>query len=158
MIKPTPFRILFSLSLLFASLILVSCKDKEEPAAKDNNEIVGSWKLSAVAPATSGEVIQELALLPSIAPCYLDLVYVYKDDNTVSVSGCDQATNALSTFGLLNVGSSTKWKVENGRLEIKNDSNTQSFALTQAGDKMSMIVVLDQTNTKKNVLLSFERQ
>ncbi|PWJ59852.1 lipocalin-like protein [Dyadobacter jejuensis] len=150
------------LSLLSLLTLLIvgfsACKDKDEPTAEDTNEIVGSWKLQTITPATAGVTIPLLASLPTYAPCYQDLVYVFKSDNTVSASGCDAATAALNTSGILTVGEDTSWKVENNQLKLVNGATTKSFALTQNDDVMSITVVLNEADTTQNILLTFERQ
>ncbi len=145
--------------MLFAfSVLFVSCKKDDEPTAEDTNEIVGTWKLTAATPQKTGATIPALTYLPTLAPCYLDLQFVFKSDNKVTVGGCDAATVALNSLGYLKVGSSTSWKVESGMLKLTTDGTEQAFALTQASNSMSMVIVTDATNTDMNVLLTFARQ
>jgi|TARA_R110002124_G_scaffold16219_1_gene69596 hypothetical protein len=156
--KKSNLNLLLVILFLGFSVMIISCKEDEKPKAEDQNEIVGTWKLSAATPQKTGVTITALTLLPTVAPCYLDLKFVFKSDNNVTVSGCDAATSILSTTGYLTVGSATNWKVENKQLKLTNDASVQTFDLIQNGDTMSMVVVTDATNTDLNVLLTFQRQ
>lgn len=150
---------LLSIMLFAFSLIFFSCSKDDEPKKEaDQNEIVGTWKLTAAAPQKVGAVIPALTSISSLAPCYLDLQFVFKSDNKVSVSGCDAATNALNTLGYLKVGSATTWKVENKMLKLKTDGADQTFDITQNGGTMSMVIITDATNKDLNVVLTFARQ
>ena len=60
---------ILTLSILSMALIFVSCKDDDkEPETVDNNEIVGKWKFSAIAPETAGTNIGDLSLITSLIP------------------------------------------------------------------------------------------
>lgn len=150
---------LLGLMLFTFSVLFLSCKNNDEPKKQeDKNEIVGTWKLKAASPQKAGSIIPALTSLPAIAPCYLDLKFVFKSDNMATLSGCDPATSALNVLGYLKVGSDTKWKVDNNILKLKTDGAEQSFDITQNGGNMTMVVVTDASNKDLNVLLTFARQ
>ncbi|CAG5009537.1 hypothetical protein DYBT9275_04520 [Dyadobacter sp. CECT 9275] len=151
-------RILSVLALL-VTFAIVSCKDKDDDTTpEDKNEIVGSWKLTSVAPETAGTTIPALAAIPTYAPCYLDLVFVFTSQNKVTVSGCDAAITLLSVSGYITVGSETTWKVTGDKLVLTNGSTNQELTIKQNGDQMSIIINTATSGPAVNAVLLFKRQ
>lgn len=141
------------LSFLMMAFVFVACKkdDPEPTPTVDNNEIVGKWKFSSVAPETAGTVIPALASIPTVAPCIADLVFTFTSDNKVTATGCDAAVAIMALSGYLTVGADTKWKVESGKLKLTNGTVTQELPITQKPTEMTITVNTNTDATKPAV-------
>ena len=151
---------ILTLSILSMALIFVSCKDDDkEPETVDNNEIVGKWKFSAIAPETAGTNIGDLSLITSLIPCAYNLTLTFSSNNKVTPADCDLAIQGLAAAGFLTVGQDTKWKVENNSLKLTNGTTVQTLPLQQSANEMKITV---NTNTSgsgaaANAILTFKR-
>jgi len=147
------------LSFLLLAFVFVSCKDDDDetPGTVDNNEIVGRWQLTAVEPENSSTSIPQLALLPTLAPCYKELKFTFTNDNKVTLSDCDAAVTLIGAF--VNIAADTKWKVETGKLTLTNGSTSNTFGLTQNPNDMKIVVNTNTTGTGAavNAVMSLKR-
>ena len=146
------------LTFLSLAFIFVSCKDDDkDPVTVDNNEIVGKWQLTSVAPEDSTKTIPALSYIAIAAPCAYELVFTFESNNKVTPSGCDAAITLLTTSGYLTIGSATTWKVENNTLKLTTSGTTQSLPLIQNGNNMTIIVNTVSSGPAVNALLKFKR-
>jgi hypothetical protein len=147
---------LFSIILL--AFVFVGCKDDDDDdkTPVDNNEIVGKWQLTSITPETAG-TLNEIALLPTLAPCIYTLKFTFTDNNKVALSECDPAVALIGSF--IKIESATEWKVETGKLTIKNGSTSNTFGLVQNPNDMQIIVNTNTTGTGApvNAILSLKR-
>ena len=147
------------LILIAFAFIFVSCKDDDKtPDTVDNNEIVGKWQFVSATPETAGTSIPALALIPSIT-CVTSLVFTFESNNKVTPSGCELATQLLTSTGYITVGQDTKWKVESGTLKLTNGTTVQTLPLKQNGNEMTITVNTNTSGTgaAANALLLFKR-
>jgi len=148
------------LTILSLALLTVSCKDDDKtPETVDTNQIVGKWQLTSITPETAGTSIPALASLTAIVPCVYSLVFTFESNNKVTPSGCDVATQLLTTTGYLTVGQDTKWKVANNTLTLTTGSTVQALPLKQNTNDMTITVNTNTATTGPavNALLSFKR-
>ena len=147
------------LSFLLLAFVFVSCKDDDEetPVAVDTNEIVGKWQLTSVTPETAGTSIPALALLPTLAPCYTSLKFTFTSDNKVALSDCDAAVGLVGA--IININSTTTWKVSSGKLTLTNGTTTNDFGLVQNTNEMKIIVNTNTTGSGPavNAVMSLKR-
>lgn len=154
-LRKTIYLTIFSLSLL-----TVACKDDDKtPETVDNNEIVGKWQLTSITPETAGTTIPTLASITAIVPCVYSLIFTFESNNKVTPSGCDVATQLLTTTGYLTVGQDTKWKVANSTLTLTTGTTVQSLPLKQNTNEMTITVNTNTATTGPavNALLLFKR-
>lgn len=149
---------------MFLSVAFISCKDDKDPdpvkeEEVNKSEVVGSWKVTTVTPENPSESIPALALLPSAAPCYNQLVLTFTSASKISTTGCDQLINLMAQANYLTLGTETSFKTENGNLVIANGSNSQTFKYTLAGTDLKIFVDTDLTPTgTKNIVLLLKKQ
>ncbi|TDE09986.1 hypothetical protein [Dyadobacter psychrotolerans] len=151
---------ILTLSLLAFALIFVSCKDDDkEPETVDNNEIVGKWKFSAIAPETAGTNIGDLSLITTLVPCAFSLTLTFESNNKVTPADCELAVQGLAAAGFLTVGQDTKWKVENNTLKLTNGTTVQTLPLQQSSNLMKITVNTNTTGSGAavNAVLTFTR-
>ncbi|MCF0049651.1 lipocalin family protein [Dyadobacter sp. LJ53] len=140
------------------AFVVTACKDDDEnPAPQvDDNPIVGTWQLTSVSAETPG-TIPELALLPTLAACYLDLKLTFKSDNTLTTADCPVAVLAISQIAP--VGEGTKWKVNGDVLTLTSGSTTKDFKFTQTPSELTVVAntQTDATKPAVNALLKFKK-
>ncbi|WP_254412867.1 lipocalin-like domain-containing protein [Dyadobacter diqingensis] len=146
-------------SFLLVAFVFVGCKDDDDDnntTPVDNNEIVGTWQLTAITPETSG-TLPEIALLPGLAPCIYSLKFKFTNDNKVALSDCPAAVTLIGSF--IKIEGDTKWKVETGKLTITNGSTSNTFALVQNTNDMKITVNTNTTGSGAavNAILSLKR-
>lgn len=134
--------------IILLGFAILSCKDDEETPVVETNPIVGSWQLTEITPEKAGAQIPQLAILGNIA-CLYDLVFTFQANNKFVPSKCDTAITLMQS--LLPIGADTKWTVVNNKLTLENGTSKQEFAIVQGTNDLSIIVVIDPTNSDLNV-------
>jgi hypothetical protein len=140
--------------IVLLGFAILSCKDDETPKEEETNPIVGSWKLTEIAPEKAGAVIPQLTILGNIG-CLYDLVFTFQANNKFTPSNCDTAILLMQS--LLPIGADTKWTVANNKLALENGTSKQEFAITQDANDLSIIVPIDPTNSDLNVKMKLVR-
>lgn len=143
--------------MLLMSALIFSCKDDDEDTPTtpvDNNEIVGTWELDSIN-TTAGAPIADLESIKLLAPCVFDLKLTFTNDNKVSAKDCPSAMTYLSTF--IPISADTKWKVENGNLNVENGANKQTLPIVQAPSKMKINVTIAGGSSPRTAVLVFKR-
>lgn len=146
------------LSFLLLAFAFVSCKDDDDKTTPaDDNEIVGKWQLTDVQPENASTNIPQLTLLPTLAPCYKDLKFTFTSDNKVTLSDCSAAVTLIGAF--VNIAQDTEWKVETGKLTLKNGTTSSTFGLVQNPNDMKIIVNTNTSGTGSpvNAVMSLKR-
>lgn len=146
------------ITFLLMAFVVTACKDdddKPEPQV-DDNPIVGTWQLVSVTAETPG-TLPELALLPTLASCYLDLKITFKSDNTLTTAECPAA--ALAIGQIAPVGDGSTWKVNGDILNLKSGSTSKDFKISQTSTDLTVVAntQTDVTKPAVNALLKFKR-
>ncbi|WP_026629525.1 lipocalin-like domain-containing protein [Dyadobacter alkalitolerans] len=146
------------LTFMIMSFVFTACKDdeKEPDPQVDNNPIVGTWQLVSVTAETPG-TLPQLALLPTVASCYLELKMTFKSDNTLTTADCPAAVLAISQ--LAPVGDGSTWKVNGDVLNLKSGSTSKDFKMSQTSTELTVVAntQTDATKPAVNALLKFKK-
>lgn len=129
--KTTLLAMFMILSVVFA------CKDDDdEPTPPANNDpIVATWQLTAVAAAPGSTLPIDPAALVS---CIYSLKLTFKADNTIATADCDNAVSLINAVIPIN---GAKWEVKDGNLILKDASNnSKSFKYTLNGSDLQVSV------------------
>jgi hypothetical protein len=148
------------LTLLLILSVVFACSDdkKDEDPKPSDNPIVATWQLSGITPETPGTTIPALALIPTLAPCYLDLKIIFNADFSVSTSDCAAAVTVIDSF--VPVGSGAKWEVNGDQLTLSRGTTKQTFKFTQTTTTLTVVVNTNTDTTKPavNALLVFTKK
>lgn len=129
------------LAMLMILSVVFACKDdKDEPTPPANNDpIVATWKLQAIAPATAGTTIPNLNLVELAVPCLYNLKLTFKSDYNISTSDCPEAVTLIDNYVPL---SSSKWEVKDGNITLKNEDKkvSKTFKYTINGSDLDIFV------------------
>jgi hypothetical protein len=137
-----------SFMIILLGFAIFSCKDDETSAVIDTNPIVGSWKLTEIAPEQAGAQIPQLEILGNIG-CLYELVFTFQANNKFVPSQCETAIVLMQS--LLPISADTKWVVADNKLTLENGTSKQEFAIVQNTNDLSIIVPIDPTNSDLNV-------
>jgi len=129
------------LAMLMILSVVFACKDddKDDPTPPSNDPIVATWELQAIAPATAGTTIPNLALVETQLPCLYDLKLTFKSDNTIATADCPNAVALIDGFVPL---TGSKWEVKDGNITFKNDVQNvnKTFKYTINGSDLEIFV------------------
>lgn len=127
-----------SLLAMFMILSVVfACKDDDdEPTPPANNDpIVATWQLTAVAPATGSTLPIDPAVL---IKCIYSLKLTFKADYTLATADCEDAVTFINAYVPI---SGSTWEVKDGNLTLKDKNNgSKTFKYTISGSDMQIFV------------------
>ncbi|PSL19240.1 lipocalin-like domain-containing protein [Dyadobacter jiangsuensis] len=125
------------LAMLLILSVVFACKDddKDEPTPTNNDPIVATWQLTAVAAAPGSTLPVDPAAL---VPCLYSLKLTFKADNSIATADCDNAVSLINAVIPIN---GAKWEVKDGNLILKDASNnSKSFKYTLSGSDLQVSV------------------
>lgn len=125
------------LAMLMILSVVFACKDDDdEPTPPANNDpIVATWQLTAVAAAPGSTLPIDPKVLIS---CIYSLKLTFKADFTLTAADCQDAVSFINAYVPI---SGSTWEVKDGNLTLKDKNNaSKTFKYTINGSDMQIFV------------------